>query len=40
MPWALYLQGMSPWYPFDRKLSGAQSLDTVVKRKNLCPAGN
>jgi len=26
MPWLLYPQGKSPWYPLDRRLGGPQSL--------------
>jgi hypothetical protein len=34
MPWALYRQGKSPWYPLNRRLSGPRAvLDAVVKRK-------
>jgi hypothetical protein len=25
MPWPLYPQGKSPWYPLDRRLSGPQN---------------
>jgi len=25
-PWLLYPQGKSPWYPWDRRLGGHQSL--------------
>jgi len=25
MPWPLYHQGKSPWYPLDRRLGGPQS---------------
>jgi hypothetical protein len=25
MPWLLYPQGKSPWYPLDRRLGGPQS---------------
>jgi len=34
MPWSLYPQGKSPWYPLDRRLGGPRAiLDVVVKEK-------
>jgi hypothetical protein len=38
MPWLLYSQGRSPWYPLDRRLSGPQSWSGLGgERKNSHP---
>jgi hypothetical protein len=30
MPWPLYTQGKSPWYPLDRRLGGPQSHSGLI----------
>jgi hypothetical protein len=37
MPWPLYLQGKSPWYPLERRLGGPQSQPGLGEEKNSQP---
>jgi hypothetical protein len=41
MPWSLYPQGKSPWYPLDRRLGRPQSQSACCgEEKYLAPAIN